>query len=116
LTVSKSPPDVLAERDGASAGFVVAAAIFTFAALAIGYHLPPQKGEMGVVFAPWVDQVDAIRAIVDAGGRIAATGRFPNIVIAYASDEAFTQRVTAQGAWFVAAARGLCAPAMELPS
>ena len=102
------------DNGGAAIALVLATAILTFAALAVGYHLPPQRGEMGVVFPPWIAEAEALSAVIDAGGRIAGTGRFPNIVVAYAPDDGFAQRVTERGALFVAAARGLCGPIEEL--
>ncbi|MET3924221.1 hypothetical protein [Devosia sp. 2618] len=97
----------------AAVGLIVAAALLTFSAMAIGYHQPPERGEIGVVFPPWVSQIEAFDAVIDAGGRLTAVGRFPNIVIAFALDGDFAQRVTARGALFVTAARGLCAPVEE---
>lgn len=94
---------------------VLVAALMTLAGLVVGYHLPPERGEIGVIFPPWVAQADALSAVLDAGGLIAGVGRFPNIVIAYAADGEFGPRVQQHGAWFVAAARGLCASAEELP-
>jgi hypothetical protein len=86
-----------------------AVAIFTgiigFAAL----HAPPQAGEMGVVFPPWVSQAEAVGAIVAAGGRIVDTSRLNNVVIAYGLDETFQEKVRDHGAWFTVAAIGLCA-------
>jgi hypothetical protein len=102
------------DRHGVAAlGLVLVAALSTFLALVIGYHLPPERGEIGVVFPPWVSQAEALGAVIDAGGLIAGTGRFPNIVVAVARDEEFARRVTERGALFVAAAKGLCGPVEE---
>ena len=80
------------------------AGIIGFAAL----HAPPAAGEMGVVFAPWVSQGEAMGAIVAAGGRIVDSSRLSNVVIAYAPDEGFQARIREYGAWFAVAAVGLC--------
>jgi len=88
-------------------GVAVVTAFFGLTVL----HAPPETGEMGVVFAPWTSQGEAIATIVAAGGRIVDAGRLPNVLIAYATDAGFDERVRARGAWFVAAAEGLCAPA-----
>ena len=85
-------------------------------ALLIAYHLPPERGEIGVIFPPWTAQTEALGAIVAAGGSIVSTGRFSNIVIAFSHEEGFSQRVTGFGAWFTTAARGLCTPALEVRS
>ena len=79
----------------------------------IGYHLPPESGEVGVIFPPWVSQQEVFGAVVEAGGFIAGTGRFTNIVVAVARDRDFTQRVLERGAIFVGAARGICGPVEE---
>lgn len=76
---------------------------------AAGYA-SPRSGEMGVVFAPWVSERDAIVAIIAAGGGIANSTRLSNVFVAYAPDEGFPDRVRAQGAWFTVAAHGLCGP------
>ncbi|KKB11026.1 hypothetical protein VE25_14665 [Devosia geojensis] len=88
-------------------GVAVLSAILGAAAL----HAPPETGEMGVVFAPWTGQGEAIATIAAAGGRVVDTGRLPNVVIAYAADAGFDDRVRQMGAWFITAASGLCAPA-----
>jgi hypothetical protein len=88
-------------------GVAVLTAILGAAAL----HAPPETGEMGVVFAPWTGQGEAIATIAAAGGRVVDAGRLPNVVIAYAADAQFDDRVREMGAWFTAAASGLCAPA-----
>lgn len=87
--------------------------IATFVASLTAYYLPPEKGEFGVVFAPWTAQADALGAVVAAGGHIANTGRFSNIVVVRADDTDFVRRVMANGAWAVTAAKGLCAPQEE---
>jgi hypothetical protein len=75
-----------------------------------GYHLPPERGELGVVFPPWMDEAASMTAVINAGGSIAAGTRFSNIVVAFASDPGFSARVREHGAWLTTAARGLCAP------
>ncbi len=87
-----------------------AAGILTLVMLLAGYHLPPDKGELGVVFPPWMDEAASMTAIVRAGGSIAAGTRFSNIVVAFAPDPGFSDRVREHGAWLTTAARGLCAP------
>lgn len=82
--------------------------------LVVFYHLPPERGEVGVVFPPWTDQATAIAHIVAAGGLIVNSGRFPNVLVAYATDADFASRVMAEGAWFVGAAKGLCGPTSEV--
>jgi hypothetical protein len=70
----------------------------------------PTLGEMAVVFAPWVSEVDAYSAILAAGGLFVAPSRFSNIAIAYAPDAGFAERVREAGGWLVFAATGLCGP------
>ena len=47
---------------------LVIATITATAAIA-AFHAPPETGEMGVVFAPWVTEAEAIGVVVAAGGR-----------------------------------------------
>jgi hypothetical protein len=91
-----------------------AVAIFTLIVGFAALQAPPQAGEMGVVFAPWVSQAEAMGAIVAAGGSIVDTSRLNNVVIAYGPDETFQHKVRDQGAWFTVAATGLCAGTGEL--
>jgi len=87
-----------------------AATLMTFLFMAIGHHLPPEKGELGVVFPPWTSESEAISAILDAGGLLAGGTRFSNIIVAVAPDAEFAERVRHHGAWLTTAARGLCEP------
>ena len=108
------PADPVRYSPGGQLLPAVAVAIFT---VVIGFSAllsPPQAGEMGVVFATWVSQAEAMQAIVAAGGRIVDTSRLDNIVIAYGLDETFRDKVRDQGAWFTVAATGLCAGTGEL--
>jgi hypothetical protein len=91
-------------------GLTSLAALLTFLALVIGYHLPPDTGELGVVFPPWFDEPSAVSAIISAGGTLAGGTRFPNILIAVAPDPGFSNRVAEYGALLTTSARGLCAP------
>ena len=93
-----------------AAAVAIFSGIIGFAAL----YGPPQTGEMGVVFAPWVSQAEAMGAIVAAGGRIVDASRLNNVVIAYGLDETFQDKVRDHGAWFTVAATGLCAGTGEL--
>jgi hypothetical protein len=47
-------------------------AIIAMAAL----YAPPATGQVGVVFAPWVGEVEAAGVVVAAGGRLANSSRF----------------------------------------
>lgn len=91
----------------------LAIALVTAAVGFASLHAPPETGEMGVVFAPWIGQSEAIAAIIAAGGRVVDSGRFGNVMIAYGPDAGFAERVRSEGAWLITAARGLCAPAAE---
>ncbi len=71
---------------------------------------PPERGEMAVVFAPWVGEAEAFNSILVAGGRLVGPSRFSNIAIAFAFDEDFAARIRDAGAWFTLAATGLCGP------
>lgn len=92
----------------------VASVLVSSAGLAMAYYLPPEQGEMGVVFPPWVSEQDASRAVIEAGGLLVSAGRFSNVVVVYAQDSGFAGRVVQKGAWFIAAARGVCGPLEEL--
>lgn len=87
----------------------VLVAIFTVFIAFAAVHAPPAKGEMGVVFAPWMSQADVMGAVMAAGGRIVDSSRLPNVIVAYGLDETFQARVRDHGAWFTVAAVGLCA-------
>ncbi len=77
------------------------------------FYAPPSTGQMAVIFPFGTDQVTAYKIILADGGSFVSGSKFPNIVIAYATDAGFGQRVRASGALFTLAARGLCAPAAE---
>lgn len=99
------------QRDGIIGAVMVSgAALLTLTMLFAGYYLPPEKGELGVVFPPWMDEAASMTAVIRAGGSIAAATRFSNIIIAVAPDTGFSHRVREQGAWLTTAARGLCTP------
>jgi hypothetical protein len=92
--------------------FVPAVGIACFA-ISVGFaafYAPPPQGELGVVFAPWISEVEAVNAVVAAGGRLVNGSRLPNVLVAYAADPGFEARVKQYGAWFTVAARGLCGP------
>ncbi len=79
------------------------------------FYAPPSIGQMAVVFPFGTDQVTAYKIVLADGGSFVGGSKFQNIVIAYAPDAGFAHRVQASGALFTLAARGLCAPATELP-
>ncbi|MBJ7579441.1 hypothetical protein JHC09_16320 [Devosia sp. MC532] len=87
-----------------------ATALLTLVTLVIGYHLPPETGEVGVIFPPWFDEPAAVSAIISAGGTLAGGTRFSNILVAVAPDPDFATRVIKYGALLITSARGLCAP------
>ena len=74
-------------------------------------YAPPATGQVGVVFAPWVSETEAAGVVVAAGGKLANSSRFSNILVAVATDAGFHARVRAAGAWFTVSALGLCGPA-----
>jgi len=83
----------------------------TLAVGAASAYTPPARGEMAVVFPPWVDEVEAFGLVAEAGGQIVGPSRFGNIVIAFAPDAGFAARVAEQGALFTLKATGFCGPA-----
>lgn len=85
---------------------------FVFAVVAVGSYAPPARGEMAVVFAPGTSEQSAYYAVLKAGGRFVGPTRLNNIVVAYAADTGFADRVRAAGALFLLAAHGLCAPSL----
>lgn len=83
--------------------------LFSVAALA----LPPQApatGEIAVVFAPFTSEETAWTLVREAGGFLVAPTRIPNVVVAYADDPGFNQRIRQAGALLLLPATGLCAP------
>ena len=87
----------------AVAGITAASALSTI-------YAPPATGEVGVVFAPWVSETQAVGAVLAAGGRLANSSRFANVLVAVAPDEGFHARIRAAGALFTISATGLCGP------
>lgn len=83
---------------------------FVFIAAAIGAYAPPARGEMAVVFPPGTSEQRAYGAILAAGGSFVGPTHFDNIVVAFAADTGFADRVRATGALLLLAAHGLCAP------
>jgi hypothetical protein len=106
--------ELLAPQEGQSHWtHLVPALAIAFCAVISGFlafYAPPPTGELGVVFAPWVSEAEAVSAVIAAGGRLVNASRLSNVLVAYAPDGGFDARVRAQGAWFTVAARGLCAP------
>jgi hypothetical protein len=101
----------------ARGGFVallpaLAVAFVTANTALLTLYAPPAMGQMGVVFAPWVSESQAFGAVLAAGGKLANSSRFPNILVAVAPDEGFDARVRAAGALFTISALGLCEPAV----
>jgi hypothetical protein len=88
-----------------------AVALLALGGGAVAGYVPPPVGETAVVFAPWVSESEAFRAVLDSGGRFVGASRFDNIVIAYATDAGFGDRIRRAGAWLTVAAEGLCSPA-----
>ena len=73
---------------------------------------PPARGQMAVVFAPLTDELTAWALVRQAGGLVVGPTRLPNVVVAFAPDDAFAARITGLGALFTLSARGLCAPVL----
>lgn len=111
----KSPQDHAAPSVDVAGPILLAAVILaTSVSLASAYYAPPETGEMGVVFPPWIDEGTALAGIVASGGKIVASSNFSNIVVAYAEDDQFSARIRDHGAWFLVAATGLCGPVKEV--
>ena len=98
-----------------TAGLLPAMALtaFVVGAGAIAFYAPPATGEMAVVFPFGTDQRAAYRMILAEGGQFVGGSQLANILIAYASDSGFADRIRAAGALFTLAAHGLCAPAAD---
>lgn len=90
-------------------------ALLALGAGATSGYAPPATGQMAVVFAPWVSEGQALRTVLDAGGKYVGPSRFNNIVIAYALDAGFAARARTAGAWLTVAAQGLCSMAPRRP-
>lgn len=102
-----------APKNAASGGLAPALLIAAFAIIgaSLALYAPPATGEMAVVFPLSTSEQAAYSTVVAAGGRFVSGTKFDNIVVAYALDADFDDRVRALGGLFVLAARGLCAPA-----
>lgn len=91
--------------------FLPAILFAAFSAFALAAPMPaPGKGEMAVVFPPFTSEETAWALVRQAGGSLVAPTRFPSVVVAYAPDSGFQQRISEMGALFFLAAAGLCAP------
>lgn len=91
--------------------FLPALLFAAFSALALAAPLrAPETGEMAIVFPPFTSEETAWAIVRQAGGSLVAPTRLPNVVVAYASDSGFQERISALGALFFVAATGLCAP------
>lgn len=82
---------------------------FVFVTAAAAAYAPPGRGEMAVVFPPGTTETSAYYAVLAAGGRFVGPTHLGNIVVAYAADTGFADRIRASGALFLLAAYGLCA-------
>jgi|GEM_PF-1041668 hypothetical protein len=91
--------------------FLPAILFAAFSALALATPMPaPERGEMAIVFPPFTSEETAWALVRQAGGSLVAPTRLPNVVVAYAPDSGFQQRMSEMGALFFLAAAGLCAP------
>lgn len=88
----------------------LALAAFVFIASAIALYAAPTRGEMAVVFPPGTPDQAAYQLVLEAGGHFVGPTHFSNIVVAFASDEGFGDRIRAAGALLLLAAQGLCGP------
>lgn len=77
------------------------------------FYAPPARGEVAVVFPFGTRSEAAISLIGAAGGRLVTTTQLDNVVVAFATDPQFLDRVRALGALFGFAGRGLCGPSKE---
>lgn len=101
---------------GAALWPALALAAFVFIATAIALYAPPTRGEMAVVFPFGTDDETAYQLVLEAGGNFVGPTRLPNIVVAFASDEGFGDRIRNAGALLLLAAQGLCGPLPPEPS
>ncbi|MBL1405810.1 MAG: hypothetical protein COC00_007490 [Rhizobiales bacterium] len=85
-------------------------AFFALTAEAVVFYAPPASGQMAVFFPPNTSETTAFEAVSNAGGSFVGSSRFSNIIIVYAPDEGFRQRISNHGGWFTLAAQGLCSP------
>lgn len=98
---------------------LIPALLFSIAAAAIGLGnsmAAPARGEVAVAFMPFTSETTAWSIILAAGGAVVAPTRLPNIVVAFAPDAEFQDRVRALGAIAFFTATGLCAPTNETPT
>jgi len=102
-------PSGIREIAGALVPAVLIALVALFTEAAV-FYAPPEKGQMAVFFPPSTTESVAISAIASAGGSFVSSSRFANIVIAYAPDAGFRERIAKHGGWFTLAAEGLCSP------
>lgn len=83
-------------------GSIVALAVMAFA---------PGDGRdgVGVVYAPWVSESDALTRAVAAGARFVRYGGLPFIVVVMPEAPGYTARAMASGALFMVDPRALAA-------
>jgi len=89
-----------------------AIAISVFAAVVgvIGYMQPPEEGEMAVIFPPWTSHNVVVQTIVQSGAQLVSPSRLPNVFVVQVQSEDHKRSLYEHGAWFFAAATGLCGP------
>jgi hypothetical protein len=88
-------------------GFMKTLMLMAFAATSMALPvlmLSPSSAEsdgVAVVFAPWVEEGQAMRRISESGGAIVRTGALSFIAVAVAREPEFAARVRAAGAWLL---------------
>lgn len=97
-------------REPPGRGLLLALLLAGFVAIAstVAIYAAPAKGEMGVVFPIGTDERTAYALVLESGGQFVGPSLLGNVVVAFASDEGFAERVRKAGALFVMAAYGLC--------
>lgn len=81
------------------------------AAALVAPQAAPDEGEMAVIFPPFTSEADAWDRVHKAGGYVVGPTNFSNIVVVFADDTEFKDRVGQYGALWFTAATGLCAEA-----
>ncbi len=59
------------------------------------------RSGVAVVFAPWVDEAQAMTRVAESGGALVRTGAFSFITVAIPKAPDFAARVRSAGAWIL---------------
>ncbi len=75
--------------------------LLAFMAIKPDYKISGEYNQYGVIFSPYVNQQQSVKAIIKAGGLPLRVGNFDFIQIIASSDESFIENMYDNGAVFI---------------